>query len=158
MLSADELLAGGAVSYEVAVPADVLAPGDGSERSRMADGNVRLRPLTVGDMQLVQRAARERDALVGPLLVHKALVEPELTVQEVASLHIGLLQFLLREVNRISGIDVGLERFKASAAEPIARAAHILAREFGWTPQEVNELTLGQIMLHLQMLAERTPE
>ena len=154
MLSADELLAGGTSTYDVDVPPEILSPGEGAAPP-LKSGAVRLRPLTVGDMQLIQRAARERDALVGPLMVHKALVEPPLSVQQVGMLHVGLVQFLLREVNRISGIDAGLDHFKASASEPIARAAHILAREFGWTPQEVNELTLGQILLHLQMLSEK---
>jgi hypothetical protein len=37
----------------------------------------------------------------------------------------------------------------------LVRAAFILAREFGWTPEQVGELTLGQIMLHLQLLKEQ---
>ena len=37
---------------------------------------------------------------------------------------------------------------------PLAKAAFVLAQEFGWTPREVGELTLGQMLLHLQMLAE----
>ena len=154
MLTADELLAGRTVTYEVSIPADFLVFSRDAA-PQLTDATVRLRPLTVGDLQLIQRAARERDALVGPLMVHKALVEPELSVQQVTGLQVGLVQFLLREVNRISGIDAGLDHFKESASEPIARAAHILAVEFGWTPHEVNQLTLGQIMLHLQMLAEQ---
>jgi len=30
------------------------------------------------------------------------------------------------------------------------------ADRFGWTPQQINELTLGQILLHLQMLNEKS--
>ena len=38
---------------------------------------------------------------------------------------------------------------------PLAKAAFILAKEFGWTPQAVNDLTLGQVLLHLQMLKQQ---
>ena len=35
---------------------------------------------------------------------------------------------------------------------PLCRACFVLAREFGWTPQEVSEMTIGQILLYLEML------
>ena len=64
------------------------------------------------------------------------------------------MEFLLAEVNRISGLAVAPAALEEAAEQPIARAAHVLAREFGWTPQQIGELTLGQILLHLQMLRE----
>jgi hypothetical protein len=152
MLTAEELLAGSALRYEVTVPAAVLHPGNG------ADGggafSVRLRPLTVQDLQLINRAARESDSLVATLMVQRSLVEPELSVAEVATLHAGLVQYLLAEVNRISAITATAEHLAAAAEDPLARAAFVLAREFGWTPQQVGELTLGQVLLHLRMLKE----
>ena len=33
----------------------------------------------------------------------------------------------------------------------MARACFVLAKEFGWTPEEVSGLTLGQILLYLEM-------
>ena len=33
-----------------------------------------------------------------------------------------------------------------------ALCAHVLASRFGWTPQQLGEMTFGQILLHLQML------
>ena len=51
-------------------------------------------------------------------------------------------------------ISVYKQALEEAAEQPIARAAHVLAREFGWTPQQIGELTLGQILLHLQMLRE----
>jgi hypothetical protein len=167
-LAAEELLAGGTLEFEVEVPAHVLRPGsdgsreDGGDRSQPADddegdgaagpGQVRLRPLTIADLQLVTRAAAEHDALLATLMVQRALVEPELTVAQVASLHAGLVHHLLDEVNRISGITSSAATLATAADAPIARAAFLLAREYGWTPQEVNELTLGQVLLHLELL------
>ena len=51
-LTADELLAGGTLRHEVTVPAGLGDPA-------RASGRVRLRPLTVADLQLITRAARE---------------------------------------------------------------------------------------------------
>jgi hypothetical protein len=36
----------------------------------------------------------------------------------------------------------------------MTRSAYILAREFGWTPQQVQTLTMAQVDLYLQMLAQ----
>ena len=93
-----------------------------------------------------------RDA--GVYAVHAALQVPELSLPQVSALPIGLMEFLLAEVNRISGLAVAPAALEEAAEQPIARAAHVLAREFGWTPQQIGELTLGQILLHLQMLRE----
>ena len=34
---------------------------------------------------------------------------------------------------------------------PLARACFILAKEFGWTPEEVSGMTIGQILLYIEM-------
>ena len=153
MLTAEELLAGSALTHEVEVPGAVLHPGDGNGNGGGGEGRtVRLRPLTVRDLQLISRGARENDSLVAAFMVQRALVEPQMTAADVAGMHVGLLQFLLAEVNRISGMDATREQVREAAEAPLARAAFVLAREFGWTPEEVGALTLGQVLLHLQML------
>jgi hypothetical protein len=148
-LSADELLAGSAVSFEVAIPAGLIEAG----RSGLA-GSVRLRPLTVRDLSLIRRAAREQDSLTGALMVHAALQEPQLSLAQIHAMPIGLMEFLLGEVNRVSGLAMAPEALATAAEHPIARAAHVLARRFGWSPEQIGGLTLGQILLHLQMLQE----
>jgi hypothetical protein len=153
-LSAEELLAGSSLTFEIEIPAGVLAPTDGAS-SPAAARKVTLRPLTVRDLQLITRAARDSDTLVATLMVQRALVAPGMTIPQVAGLHVGLVQFLLHEVNRISGITATSDELSAAGDAPIARAAFVLCREFGWTPQQVNELTLGQVLLHLQMLREK---
>ena len=150
MLSPEELLAGSGLTYEVQVPSEVLHPGNG--KISAARQTVRLRPLTVSDLQLVTRAALDNDSLVGVLMVQRALVEPEMSIPQVGAMHVGLLQFLLGEVNRISAIAVTDAEVAAAAAAPLSRAAFVLAREYGWTPQQVSDLTLGQVLLHLEML------
>jgi hypothetical protein len=156
MLSAEELLAGSRLTVEVDVPAHVLTPMNGSG-TEASPARVRLRPLTVADLQLISRAAKEEDQLTATLMLQRALVEPELGVAEVAALHVGLVEYLVARVNEISGIAVTSDDLGRWARDPLARSAHVLAREFGWTPQEVGDLTLGQVLLHLELLAEEAP-
>ena len=155
MLSAEELLAGSSLTFEVEVPAGVLSPTEGTV-AREAKRTVRLRPLAVRDLQLISRAAKENDTLTAVLMVQRALVEPEMSVAQVAAMHVGLVQLLLWHVNQISGIAATAEQLSAASAAPLAKAAYVLAKEFGWTPQQVGDLTLGQVLLHLQMLHERS--
>jgi len=155
MLSAEELLAGSRLTFEVEVPEEILEPtqnGNGEGPAR----KVQLRPLTVNDLQLVSRAAKESDNLVATLMVQRALVEPEMSVAEATTMHVGLMQFLLRQVNRISAIEATSDLLSATMEAPLTKAAFVLAKEFGWTPQQVNELTLGQVLLHLKMLKEKS--
>ncbi|MEO1070099.1 MAG: hypothetical protein AAFW95_13435 [Cyanobacteria bacterium J06638_6] len=156
MLTVDELLAGGSLTYRVEVPETVLNPQGtkGSEGTVAASGTVCLQPLTVQDLQIIARAAKENDSLTATLMVQRALVEPTLTVAQVAALHVGLVQFLLDQVNQISGITTSAEQLSSALEAPLTRATFVLAKSFGWTPQQVSELTLGQILLHLQMLKE----
>lgn len=156
MLSAEELLAGSGLTFEIEVPTEVLRPADtGDADGGEAPCTVRLRPLTVRDLQLISRAAKESGSLTAALMVQRALVEPEMSVAQASTLHAGLVQFLLREVNRISGIATTSEHLSEAVEAPLAKAAFALAQEYGWTPQQVNELTLGQMLLHLRMLGER---
>ena len=158
-LSAEELLAGSSLTYEIEVPAQVLSP---TESVANGDGNtsagrkVRLRPLNVRDLQLIARAAKENDTLVATLMVQRALVEPEMSIPQVSTMHAGLVQYLLEQVNHISGITASAASLSAASEAPLTKAAFVLAKAFGWTPQQVSELTLGQVLLHLRMLQEKT--
>jgi hypothetical protein len=173
-LVAEELLAGGSLEFEVEVPDEVLRPagsrtptsapssaphegGAPADDDRAVPARVRLRPLTIADLQLVTRAAAEQETLLATLMVQRALVEPELTIAQVASMHAGLVHHLLDEVNRISGITSSAAQLADAARAPIARAAYLLAREYGWSPQVINELTLGQVLLHLELLDQAGP-
>jgi hypothetical protein len=109
----------------------------------------------VKDLQLINRAAKDQDQLTATLMVQTALVEPALSVAQVGNLSAGLMNYLLDEVNRISGISTAETELNSAAQDPLARSAFILAREFGWTPEQVSEMTLGQILLNLQLLKEQ---
>ena len=153
MLSADELLAGGELTYEITIPAGILKKTESKMDSTA--GKVKLRPLTVKDLQRISLAAKDSDNLTATLMVQTSLVEPAMSVMQVGAMHVGLVEFLLEQVNRISGISGNSHDLEQAAADPLAKAAFILAKEFGWTPQDINNLTLGQVVLHLEMLKQQ---
>ena len=152
-LTPEELLAGGAVTHAVEVPARLLAPD-------AAAGAVTLKPLTVADLQRIAQAAKTGRVLSSALMVHHALVAPKLSVEQVMAMPAGLLEFLLAEVNRLSGLAADRDEVEEAVRAPLTRACFVLGRAFGWTPAEFSQLTVGQVLLYLEMLAreERPPE
>lgn len=160
-LSAEELLAGGAATFNVSIPASLLNPANGAKQdvakgaagTNGVVGQVTLRPLLIRDVERVARAAKEQRVLTSVLMVQQALVAPKLSVEQVGNLPAGLVQFLMEKTNAISGLSLGEEDLERAVKAPLAKACFILAREFGWTPAECAELTLGQVLLYLEMLA-----
>jgi len=151
-LSAEELLAGAAGTFTFSLPAAVVRPGSGDPPPGVA-GEVVLRPLQIRDVERITRAAKEQRVLTSVLMVQQALVTPKLTVEQVGSLSAGLVQWLLKRVNQISGLELGEEDLDRAVKAPLARACFVLSRDFGWTPAECSELTIGQVLLYLEMLA-----
>ncbi|HKE20253.1 MAG TPA: hypothetical protein VKB80_35510 [Kofleriaceae bacterium] len=146
-LSVGDLLLGGSLTHTVEIPAHVLAPAGGG-----APATVQLRPLRLVDVHRIQKAAQESQALTSVLMVQQALVEPKATIDEVNRMHAGLVEFLLREVNRISGLTMNGDEIQSVVQAPLARACFVLSRELGWTPDECAGLTLGQILLYVEMI------
>jgi hypothetical protein len=159
-LNAEEMLAGGSLVFDVEIPDDVLRP-DGNGTSGEVDAaepsRVKLRPLTVRMVQQITRAAKDNDALLSALLIKESMVEPALNFDQVHGLHTGLARFLLDEVNRISGMQLPEQKVRELVQTPLAKACFALAREFGWTPQEVGELTMAQVMMYVEMLRGTKP-
>jgi hypothetical protein len=145
-LTADDLLAGASIQHRVEVPGYLRPDGQTS-------GDVVLRPLTVRDIQRVTQAAREQAALTSVLMVQQALVQPAMTIDQVSGLPAGLVEFLLTQVNRISGLAMDAGDVDHAVRAPLSRACFVLSREFGWTPEQCSQLTVGQVLLYLEMLA-----
>jgi hypothetical protein len=146
-LTAEELLAGSALTHEVEVPADFLhANGKG-----LSDARIVLRPLTVRDLQRISKAARSDDSLSAALMIQQSLVEPELKLEDVTRMPAGLARFLVERINAISGISTPRDSLEELVQAPLARACFTLAKEFGWTAEEVSGMTIGQILLYLEM-------
>ncbi len=144
-LTAEELLAGSKLSYPIEIPTKLLSENGGTP------GQVVLKPLSVKDLQLIIRASRDDASLTAALMIQQAMLEPELSAAQVSALPAGLARFLVDEINRISGLITSADELTEHVQAPLARACFVLAREFGWTPEEVSGLTIGQILLYLQM-------
>jgi hypothetical protein len=151
MLSAEELLAGSGIAHEVEIPAELFSTnGDSPTNARIV-----LRPLTVRDLQRIGKATRDDDSLSSALMIQQALVKPALKIEQIAQLPAGLARFLIEQINTISGISTPRNELEELVQAPLARACFVLAKEFGWTPEQVSGMTIGQILLYLEMAQGR---
>lgn len=156
-LSAEDLLAGSCLSYELDIPEDLLAPS--KESDRLESGlKIKLRPLTMSSVQRILKAARSDDGLMSALMVKEAVTDPVLTYDQVMGLNSGLIRYILAEVQRISGLKTGEDELTEAVQEPMAKACFVLAREFGWSPGQISELTLGQVLMYIEMIRKNQNE
>jgi hypothetical protein len=149
IVTADELLAGSDVVHDVRLPAAVVHPGTDQLAADGEAGVVRLRPLSVGTLSVISRAARDDSSLVPLLMIKESLVEPTLPLDRVRRLHVGLVHYLVGQINRISGLTADGEVLDDAVDAPNARMHLLLARHFGWTPEQVSQLTPGQVAVYL---------
>lgn len=153
ILSAQDLLAGSAIIHDVAVPQEVLRPGAGTANGGTgtgdAGGKLRLRPLSVAAITLISRAARDDISLVPLLMLKESLVEPELSLEQIRQMHAGLVEFLVNRVNIISGLGPEGRGPEEAVDSPMGRTHLLLAKHFGWTPDQVAQLTPGQVAVYL---------
>jgi hypothetical protein len=155
-LTPEELLAGRDAVFDIEVPAGVLRPTPDGERdaagaARAVGGRVRLRPLTVSDVQLIAKGAKDDEVLTSILMIQRALVDPKLDQAQIAGLHGGLVGYLVERINRISGLVTSDDELRALSESPLAQALLILAREFHWTPTELRAMTVGEVLAYLEL-------
>jgi hypothetical protein len=151
LLSAQDLLAGGSLTHAIEIPERVLRPGVQDSREAI-DGFVRIRPLSVGTLTLISRAARDDASLVPLLMIKESLAEPVLTLDQIRRLHIGLVHFLVEQINTVSGLGPDGDAIDATAAAALGKTHVLLAKHFGWTPEQVAQLTPAQVAVYLKGL------
>jgi hypothetical protein len=144
-LTAEQLLAGASMTHRVTIPDPLTGGAPGA-------GEVVLRPLLLADVVRLTRAAGDDTELAGALMIQQALLEPAMSLEQVHRLPAGMAEFLLGEVNRVSGLSMGADELSEAVHAPLARACLVLGREFGWPPDRCAELTVGQVLLYLEML------
>ena len=151
LLNADDLLAGSKSFHDVVIPAAILAPAatNGAADAAADAGHVRMRPLNIGILTLISRAAREDASLIPLLMIKEAVVEPTVTLDQIRQMHVGLVYFLVNQVNRISGLDANGQVLDEAVASPLGQTHILLAKHFGWTPDQVSQLTPGQVAVYL---------
>ncbi|MFH1860607.1 MAG: hypothetical protein ABH870_06310 [bacterium] len=153
VLKAEELLAGGSLTYEIEVPGELLNPSPDTKQPDEKQ-TIILKPLAVKDIQIIVKASRDNNILTSALMIQQALVEPKLKIEQISSMPAGLVKFLIEKINQISGLSVNENGLAGLVQAPLAKACFILAKEFGWTPQQASEMTIGQILLYLEMVNE----
>jgi hypothetical protein len=146
VLAAQDLLAGSTITHDVRVPREILTPG---AQPLEDDGIVRMRPLNVAILTLISRAAREDPSLIPLLMIKESLVEPVLTLDQIRRMHVGLVHFLVEGVGFISGLGSDNEALDETASSPLGQTHILLAKHFGWTPEQVSQLTPGQVAVYL---------
>jgi HD-GYP domain-containing protein (c-di-GMP phosphodiesterase class II) len=86
------------------------------------------------------------------------VIEPVLSYDQVMNLNSGLTRYILGEVQRISGLKTAEDELTQAVQEPMAKACFILAREFGWSPGQISDLTLGQVLMYIEMIRRNQTE
>jgi hypothetical protein len=153
MVTPEEILAGKDQTFDVEIPGDILHPSLEAESVAPGEGKtIRLRPLTVEDVQLIAKAAKDDEVLTSVLMIQRSVVEPSLKHPDIARMSSGLARFLVDCINRISGLTTSKDEIQEIINAPLVRAFFVLAKEFNWTPQQVRELTVGQILGYLELL------
>jgi hypothetical protein len=105
-LTPEDLLIGASITFDVAIPHNVLHPGGNQSLTDEHQQNmiVQLRPLTIGTFQLIMKAARNEPALIPLLMIKESLVQPVMSLEQVKQLHLGLVNFLIQNIREISGL------------------------------------------------------
>jgi hypothetical protein len=153
LVTPEEILAGKDQTFEVEIPGEILHPSLGDDDAVPGERKtIRLRPLTVEDVQLIAKAAKDDEVLTSVLMIQRGLVEPPLKHPDIARMPSGLARFLVDCLNRISGLTTSKDEIQEIIKAPLVRAFFVLAKEFNWTPQQVKELTVGQILGYLELL------
>jgi hypothetical protein len=146
-LNVDDLLTSSKSFHDVTIPASILTPATTNGAAEIRQ--VRMRPLNIGTLTLISRAAREDASLIPLLMIKEAVVEPMLTLDQIRQMHVGLVYFLVGQANRISGLDANGQTLDDAVDSPLGRTHILLAKHFGWTPEQVSQLTPGQVAVYL---------
>ena len=148
ILAAQDLLAGSSITHEVRVPREVLTP----EEQALEDaegGIVRMRPLNVAVLTLISRASQDDPSLIPLLMIKESLVEPALALDQIRQMHVGLVHFLVSRINSISGLAANGALLDETVSSPLGETHILLAKHFGWTPEQVSQLSPGQVAVYL---------
>ncbi len=152
LLRVADLLAGSQAVQDVTIPAAVLLPAasNGEAHSdQVHGGQVRMRPLSIAVLSLISRAARDDAGLIPLLMIKEAVVDPPLTLDQIRQMHAGLVYFLADQANRLSGLNADGAALEEATNSTLGQTHILLAKHFGWTPEQVSRLTPGQVAVYL---------
>lgn len=146
VLSAHDLLSGSQIIHEIQIPAAILTP---HTLNNDFVQTVRIRPLSLATITVISKAARDDASLVPVLMVKEAVVEPVLSFDQVRQMQIGLVHYLVSQINRVSGLGTDGSVMEETLNSPLGQTHWVLAQHFGWTPDQVSQLTPAQVAVYL---------
>jgi hypothetical protein len=156
-LTPEDLLAGATMTFDVVVPGNVWRPGENSKvKENEQERILQLRPLTIGAFQLIMKAAKNDLGLIPLLMIKESLVQPALSLDQIKQLHLGFIDFLIGHIRKISGLTEKKKPINDWGDSQLVQAGYLFARAFGWTPRQLQEITVAQVSIYLQMLEEET--
>ena len=144
-------MAGTNTTFEVNVPSGLLQLTKETKMNN-EEMTLEIKPLSIGAFHLILKAARDDAGLIPLLILTESLVNPKLSLEQVKKLQLGLVEYLIAEVKIVSGLSEKKKILTEIEQSPLARSSFVLAREFGWTPSQIQELTMAQVSLYLQMI------
>ena len=148
VLSPQDMLAGSTLVHEIMIPGPILRPLASSEPAAEA-GIVHLKALSISTLAVISRAARDDNSLIPLLMIKEAVVDPALTIDQIRQFHVGLVHFLVAQINHVSGLNADGQTYDQAVDSPATKAHLMLARHFGWTPEQVAQLTPAQVMVYI---------
>jgi hypothetical protein len=90
-------------------------------------------------------------------MIKESLLEPVLTLDQVRQMHVGMAVYLVNRINQLSGLSTDGDALTSAVDTPISQAHILLARHFGWTPDQVGQLTPGQMAVYLAGIETLAP-
>jgi hypothetical protein len=155
LVTPEELLYGKEQVFDVEIPPSLLQPGLEDGKADGRGKTIRLKPLSVADVQLIAKAAKNDEVLTSVLMIQRSTVEPILKQNQISEMHSGLVRFLVERINRISGLSTTDDELREMSASPLVQAFFVLAREFHWTPDQVKQMTVAQVLGYLELVNQR---
>jgi len=91
---------------EFAQVADLLAPAEGEKEIVLTSGKkVRIKKVNVGELANILKVARDNELDQYIWLVFKALVKPQVTIEQVRGMKHSILLELALEIQKFSELD-----------------------------------------------------
>lgn len=85
-------------TYTIEIPGNILAPVDGALQ------RIIIKPLDVHTFQLIAKASRDDHSQIPLLIVKESVTDPALNINQIKGMKVGLVNFLINEIKRVSGI------------------------------------------------------
>ena len=106
-ITAEDLLVGATASYTIEIPPTVLRPGiEGTAHDEGKENKVEIeiKPLTIRTFQMITKAAKNDHGMIPILMIKEGVVNPPLNPAQISKMHIGLVEFIVEHIRRVSGL------------------------------------------------------